>query len=149
MTHHNVEIISCCLILMIWQSLVHSQCCMWISSVMWTVLVSHCPERTTKHLLILYRLNLNKKSYFEYHFESMSFLYFRAIRHNHHHHHPNPSFDPVYGKPNQTVGIKGEAGRPFTLIKWIGRPRQCLYCAPNHQCQGQGDTSIFFWKNVS
>ena len=54
------------------------------------------------------------------------------------HPHPNPSFDPVYGKPNQTVGIKGEAGRPFTLIKWIGRPRQCLYCAPNHQCQGQG-----------
>ena len=100
---------------------------------MWTVLVSHCPERTTKHLLILQKHNLNKKPCFEYYFESM-FLYFRANRHHHHHHrHPNPSFDPVYGKPNQTVGIKGEAGRPFTLIKWIGRPRQCLYCAPNHQ----------------
>ena len=62
--------ISCCLRLMIWQSImvhsqcsimVHSQCCMWISSVMWTVLVSHCPERTTKHLLILQKHNLNKK----------------------------------------------------------------------------------------
>ena len=137
--------ISCCLRLMIWQSImVHSQCCMWISSVMWTVLVSHCPERTTKHLLILQKHNLNKKPCFEYYFESMSFLYFTAIRH--HHHHPIPSFDPVYGKPNQTVGIKGEAGRPFTLIKWIGRPRQCLYCAPNHQCQGQGDISILNWK---